>query len=246
MLLETFVSCSGACFFKGSFLYWVKPIMKIQYVYGWSIHDTIKVLRQDPDRFRFFRGFMISTLQCSIGRTTDIVLYKKLNECIDDDENKRYVPVISGVCASSIKMAMMPLDTIANIYQVHGIKGQQYIKGNLYRGTLAYGTIHATTSSLWLSSFSLLNNHNIFNNANLNYLTTGFMCSFITDICVNPLRVIKTNKQTFKPTMTYSELVKHLHGSYYRGFKLRVVMNGLNSALFVLFWQHLENLLIYN
>ena len=62
MLFETFVSCSGACFFKGSFLYWVKPIMKTQYVYGWSIHDTIKVLRQDPDRFRFFRGFMISTL----------------------------------------------------------------------------------------------------------------------------------------------------------------------------------------
>lgn len=245
MFLETFVSCSGACVFKGTLLYWMKPIMKTQHVHGWSISDTIKVLRQDPDRFRFHRGFLVSTLQCSIGRTTDMILYKKLHNYLDE-KNKHYAPIISGVCASSVKMALMPLDTIANIYQVHGIKGKQYIHGNLYRGTLAYGTIHAATSSLWLSSFSLFHNHPIFNNINpnLNYLVTGFMCSFITDICINPLRVIKTNKQAFMPTMSYLELVKHLQGSYYRGFKMRVFMNGLNSALFVLFWQHLENIIV--
>lgn len=247
MLLETFISCSGACLVKGSFLYWMKPIMKTQHVYGTSISDTIKVLHQDPDRFRFYRGFLVSSFQCSIGRTTDLFLYKKLNNGIDE-KNKQYVPIISGICASSVKMAIMPLDTIANIYQVRGIKGKEYIRGNLYRGTLAYGTIHACSSSLWLSSFSLFHNHPKFNNTNENLkcLITGFICSFITDICVNPLRVIKTTKQTFTPTKSYSELVKDLSGSYYRGFKIRVIMNGLNSALFVLFWQHLENLLIYN
>ncbi len=73
---------------------------------------------------------------------------------------------------------------------------------------------------------------------------TGFLCSLITDICVNPIRVIKTNKQAFYPSMSYLELIRNLRGSYYRGFKIRVIVNGINSALFILFWQHLEKLVI--
>ena len=134
----------------------------------------------------------------------------------------------------------MPLDTISNIYQVHGKDGTNHIKGNLYRGTLAYGAIHAISSSMWLLSYSHLKNHNHFSNENLNYIYTGFGCSFITDTIVNPIRVIKTNRQAFSKEHTYLDIIQSLKGSFYRGFQSRLVFNSLNSSLFVLFWQNLE------
>lgn len=237
MILETFLSCAGACTIQGSVLFWIKPIMKNQHVYGGSFIQRFKVLSQDPDRFRFYRGFLPSVIKGSIGRTTDITLYNLLSKKY---ENTNYVPFICGFLSSIVKVSLMPLDTISNVYQVHGKDGKKYIKGNLYRGTLAYGAIHAISSSLWLLSYSHLKNHNHFSNENLNHIYTGLGCSIITDTIVNPIRVTKTNIQAFSKEYAYLDVIQSLKGSFYRGFQSRLLFNSLNSSLFVLFWKNLE------
>lgn len=238
MIYETFISCSSACAIQSSLLYWIKPIIKNQHIYGDSLLKTYTILSSDKDIFRFYRGFVPHIIKSGIGRTADITLYKKLSTTID---NNKYTSLISGGCSSIIKIATMPLDTVSNIYQVHGKYGINYINGNLYRGTVAYGLTHGLSTSIWLYSYNYLKNDNHFSNNNLNHIYNGFFSSFITDIIVNPLRVIKTNKQVLNTKNTYHNILTNLKGQFYRGFKTRLFYNGINSSLFVLLWQNLED-----
>ncbi len=231
MITETFLSCASACALQSSCLFWIKPIMKNQHVYGGSIRDTWNALRENPDFFRFYRGFFPALLKSTIGRTSDITIYKYVQQYYG--QSKELSSVIGGVSSSTVKVAIMPLDTISNTLQVHGKDGFKHIKGNLYRGTIAYGAIHSINSSLWLLNYSHFKEHKLFTNENFNYIYTGFCCSMISDLVINPLRVIKTNKQAFSNDKSYIELVKRLKGSFYRGFGVRLILNALNGSLFV-------------
>lgn len=239
MIVETFISCASACALQSSFLFWIKPVMKNQHVYGGSIKQTFTALRRDPDKFRFYRGFTPALLKSTIGRTSDISIYKYTQEHLN--HNEQVASVIGGVCSSFVKVIAMPLDTISNTFQVHGKNGYKELKGNLYRGMIAYGAIHSINSSLWLLNYSYFKKHRPFETPNLNYLYTGFACSFVSDLVINPLRVIKTNKQAFSSERNYSQIIKDLNGAFYRGFSTRLVLNALNGSLFVLLWQNLEN-----
>ena len=66
------------------------------------------------------------------------------------------------------------------------------------------------------------------------------ICSLITDMLVNPLKVIKTNRQV--RSVSYTEIFKKLNRDtgFYRGFLTRIGYNSLNGALFILLWQNLE------
>ena len=238
MITETFLSCASACALQSSCLFWIKPIMKNQHVYGGSIKDTFNALRDNPDFFRFYRGFLPALLKSSIGRTSDITIYKYVQ--LYYGQSKELSSLIGGVCSSSVKVAIMPLDTISNTFQVHGKDGYKHIKGNLYRGTVAYAGVHSVNSTIWLLNYSYFKEHKPFTNENFNHMYTGLSCSLVSDLIVNPLRVIKTNKQAFSNDKSYSELISRLKGSFYRGLRMRLILNALNSSLFVLLWQNME------
>ena len=238
MLQETFISCMGASFIQSSALYWMKPIIKTQHAKGESMRETFHALRQSSDPLRFYRGFLPALFKSSIGRTSDITIFRWYEKNIS--KGKTESSVASGMLSSEVKILFFPLDTLSNIYQVHGSEGHKHIKGNLYRGTVVYGAINSVSSSVWLLSYSNLKNWNFFQNQNMNFITTGVICSLITDIVVNPLKVIKTNRQV--RTVTYAEIFKKLNQDkgYYRGFITRIGYNSLNGALFILSWQNLE------
>lgn len=240
MITETLFACTGASFLQSIMLFWIKPIIKNQHVYGGSMTHTFKSLLNSKDRFRLYRGYIPYVLKSSIGKTSDIVIYKSLCNTEND-----FSPMIAGVLSSTVKVSIMPLDTISNIYQVHGKNGYKYINGNLYRGTFAYGAIQGINSSCWLFSYSQLKTHSLFKNENLNHIYCGFFSSLITDIIVNPFRVIKTNKQVNSNNISYIDIVKSLQGSFYRGLKTRLLLNGINGSLFVLFWKNLEEVITY-
>lgn len=239
MITETFIACTSACALQSSCFFWIKPIMKNQHVYGGSIKDTFQALKKNPDFFRFYRGFTPALLKSSIGRTSDITIYKYMDEKFKT--SKEIAAITGGILSSSIKVTIMPLDTISNTLQVHGKNGIKHLKGNLYRGTLAYASIHSVNSSLWLLNYSYFKEHKPFKNNNFNHIYTGFTCSLISDLVINPLRVIKTNKQVFSDNTPYMELIKNLKGLFYRGFAMRLILNALNGSMFVLFWQNMEN-----
>lgn len=242
-MYETFAACLTASAIQGSALFWMKPIIKSQYVYGTSLTDTFTYLKNDGGFLRFYRGFLPSVLKSGIGRTSDITIYTKINEKYSN--NYYYSSFVSGCISAAVKIAILPLDTISNIYQVHGKHGDKHIKGNLYRGALAYGSIHCISSSTWLLSYSYLKEKKVFHNKNMNYLFTGFTCSLITDTIINPIRVVKTHKQAFAKNQSYYEIIKNMisdnvGAGLYRGYNIRLGYNAVNGALFVLLWQNLE------
>lgn len=238
MITDTFLACTSACALQSSCFFWIKPIMKNQHVYGGSIKKTFFALKKEADFFRFYRGFIPALLKSSIGRTSDITIYKYLQQHYD--KSKELSSIIGGISSSTVKVVIMPLDTISNTLQVHGKNGYKHLKGNFYRGTIAYAILHSTNSALWLLNYSYFKEHKPFINENLNYIYTGLSSSLVSDLVVNPLRVIKTNKQAFSNDKSYTELITRLKGSFYRGFGIRLILNAFNSGLFVLLWQNME------
>ena len=242
MIFETFMACMGACTLQSSLLFWIKPIIKSQHVYGKTMSETFKFLKNQPDKLRFYRGFIPAVLKSGIGRTSDISIYQYTSKNYDNN----IASIISGVLSGALKVTIMPLDTISNIYQVHGKNGYKEIKGNLYRGTLAYGLSASISSTLWLTSYSYFIKYNLFTNENLNFLFTGFTSSLITDLVINPIRVIKTNKQAYAKEQSYKYIINNINKDvgFYRGFKLRLGYNAINGALFVFFWKNLNEMII--
>ena len=154
MLQETFISCMGASFIQSGALYWMKPIIKTQHTRGGTMRETFHALKKSSDPFRFYRGFLPSVFKSSIGRTSDITIFRWYEKNISKE--KAESSVASGMLSSVVKILFFPLDTLSNIYQVHGREGHKHINGNLYRGTLVYGTINSVSSSVWLLSYSNL------------------------------------------------------------------------------------------
>ena len=242
-MLETFASCLSASAIQGPALFWIKPIIKSQYVYGGTLKESYLFLKKDGGFFRFYRGFLPAVLKSGIGRTSDITIYTHVTKKYNN--NKYFSSLLSGSLSALVKIAILPLDTLSNVYQVHGKDGYKHVRGNLYRGALAYGAIHCISGSSWLLSYSHIKNWNLFENKNINYLFTGFTCSLITDTIINPLRVIKTHKQAFSTNQSYFQIIKKMIGGnsnsgFYRGYRTRLTYNAINGSLFVLLWQNLE------
>ena len=240
-MLDTFACCLSASAIQSSTLFWIKPIIKSQYVYGGSLSESFNFLKKNGGIPRFYQGFLPAVLKSSIGRTSDITIYKTFNEKYGN--NYYYSSLNSGCLSALVKIAIMPLDTLSNIYQVHGKDAYKHIRGNLYRGALAYGAIHSISSTCWLLSYSKLKEREWTPFSNLNYLLTGFTSSLITDTIVNPLRVLKTNKQVFANNKSYVEILQDMikdKMGLYRGYRIRLGYNAINGGLFVLFWQNFE------
>ena len=244
-MLETFASCLTASAIQGGALFWIKPIIKSQYVYGGTLRNSFTFLKKDGGFLRFYKGFLPAILKSGIGRTSDITIYTHINKKYNN--NDYFSSVLSGSLSAVVKIVILPLDTLSNVYQVHGKDGDKHIKGNLYRGALAYGVIHFISSSSWLLSYSKIKDLNLFENKNMNYLFTGFTCSLLTDTIVNPIRVIKTNKQAFSSERSYFDIIKNMinhkdkgMSGFYRGYVTRLGYNAINGSLFILLWQNLE------
>lgn len=78
----------------------------------------------------------------------------------------------------------------------------------------------------------------------------GFAASIVSDTIVNPLRVIKTTKQSMGSKhegITYAETVRMIFsadgwkGFFIRGLRTRMMANAIQSALFTIIWRKLAD-----
>ena len=75
----------------------------------------------------------------------------------------------------------------------------------------------------------------------------GFGCSTVSDLITNPIRILKTYKQSNKETISYLQALKEIKMSkgwgnfYFRGLGAKLILNGLNSSMFLVLWKKLEN-----
>ena len=147
---------------------------------------------------------------------------------------------------------MMPFDMIGNSYQVSGLKASPIIKNKLniygtkilWTGTYAYAGISFINYSIWVSMYNYLNIYlprKI--NQDLRNGIIGFSATVCADLVINPLRVIKTYKQSHSDNLTYTEIVKNniiKEKRYYSGIQAKMLFNCINSAFYVILWKRLD------
>ena len=249
---DTSISLTLATIIQQSCTYWLKTVIKNQYVYGTSIPTTFNSLFNSTDYLRFNRGISPSILKVIIGRNSDILLHKFYTEQLS--YNRETTALISGLSSSVVKLGIIPLDTISNLYQVHGCKATDIItkqytqeKHFFYRGTLAYMTLSGIGSSVWLYTYSRLNDAPLSYSKNVNNAVIGVSSSIVSDLVVNPIRILKTYKQSNQNYISYQSIIKNIMKlddsivkSYFRGYGLRGCLNAFNSGVFMVLWKQME------
>jgi len=249
---DSFISISGAVCIQQASTYWLKTIIKTQYVNGTNIYDTFNNLYYQKEKFRFFRGISPNILKVLVGRNSDILIYKYFDENTKLCKEKK--ALFSGITSSFFKVGTMPLDTVSNIYQVKGQQAKEIIMKQykketnfFFRGPLAYLGISSIGSSAWLYSYEKLKDKKFTNSKDLNNAITGVSSSLISDVVVNPFRIVKTYKQSNENYISYRQIMSNIlkndnniFKSYFRGYFLRTSMNAFNSGLFVVLWKQFE------
>lgn len=252
--------------------YPLRTVVKVQYVDGLTILDTFKNISKNNNYIRFYSGINLTLLRVGLGRCCEAGTYtyyknRKLNDNTIDSSNQKFDNVSEiSIITSLLKLSLSPLDTISNSYQVNGNRlGKEYIKNkynkygikSLYYGFTPNLAISFIGHYIWFSSYSymdyyLQNDKNLLNNNILNKNITngiiGFSSSVLSDLVVNPLRIIKTIKQSNKDNITYSEIISNtfsnqIDKNVLRGMYLRTFINAFNSSIYVILWKKIESLL---
>ena len=233
-----------------SSLYWLRTIIKYQYVYPYSIWDTTKYLWNQNDRIRLFRGFIPNFSKVVLGKVGEASLIKHFNP--ENSKDIFYKTLMTSAVITGWKTLMMPLDTLGNSYQVNGIEASNIIKNRiktqgwktLWSGTIVYLNISFLNYTIWVYTFHHLNYilpKRI--NQDLRNGIIGLTSTLMSDIVINPLRVIKTNIQSQHEKKGYLTLATEIfqtRSDYFRGFKTKMLFNCLNGALYVIIWRRLD------
>lgn len=71
----------------------------------------------------------------------------------------------------------------------------------------------------------------------------GWCSSFVSDVCSNSIRVVKTSKQASTVPITYVAIVKNIvategiQGLMFRGLGTKLITNGIQGIMFSVLWR---------
>lgn len=236
--------------------YPLRTVVKIQYVEGLTILDSIKKLYKQNKFTRFYAGINPTIFRVGFGRCIEAGSYTYFNK----NSRKQFNNVIEvSTIATIAKLLLTPLDTVSNSYQVNGSKlGKKYLIikyknvgiTSLYNGLTPNLLISFIGHYIWFTSFSYLN-YNIKDeimNSNIRNGLIGFSSSIVSDIVINPIRIIKTIKQSEKKNTSYKEIIEKtffskINKNIFRGMYLRTFLNAFNSSIYVILWRKIESIL---
>ena len=233
-----------------SSLYWLRTIIKYQYVYPHNLAITSRYLWHDTDKLRLFRGFIPNFSKVFLGKIGEASLIKTFHP--QEKSDIFYNTIITSSIITCWKTLMMPLDTVGNSYQVNGKGANQIIKNRiqqqgfitLWSGTGVYLNISFINYTIWIYTYHNLNQslpQQI--NQDMRNGLIGLSATFLSDIVINPLRVIKTNIQSHTEKKKYRELYVEIFKKsqdYFRGLQTKMLFNCLNGALYVILWKRLD------
>ena len=258
-IIKSSLAGSTAGIIQLTSLFWLKTLTKHQYRHGTSLPVSFLQLYKEKDILRFYRGFTPNLLKVSLGKFGDAALYTYFHQSDFNYLSNEWRTTYIAFTSSFIKFNLMPLDTYTNMYQVRGKEGvnvmKQKIKKNgmkvLYNGSTAYFLSNFIGNASWFYTLDFLNSkfykcYHKKDDTKKNMII-GFGCSTISDLLTNPIRILKTYKQSNKENITYLQALKEIKESkglvnfYFRGLGTKLILNGLNSGLFLVLWKKFEN-----
>jgi hypothetical protein len=243
-------------------LMWLRTTMNYQYRYGTSTMDALKSLYKEGGIVRFYRGVGPALVQGPVSRFGDTAANAGVLALFESSESLKGTPamiqtVFGSATAASMRVLLVPVDTVKTIMQVEGTKGlpklrEKYRAGGIpvfYHGSVAtmmatfvghypwftvYNTLQASLPQYDEKPKKLARNAVI-----------GFVASLSSDTVSNSLRVVKTYRQTHD-TMPYKEIVENIIkedgyvGLFGRGLKTRLLANGMQGLMFSVLYKIFE------
>jgi len=237
-------------------LMWLRTLTNHQYRFGTKMTESMKILYKEGGIFRFYKGYIPSLIMGSLCRFGDVSIYKYIES---KNINKEYSRSQELLLTSGLSMLwrinLMPLDTFDIMLQVNGKNGYNILKEKiskngfsvLYHGTCAWSITNFIGNYGWFLTYSTIKDRYPENNSLLFNGMTGFLASTTSDILTNPIRIVKTTRQSYDKPISYFTITNSIYRDYgvlefwKRGLLTRICTHGFQSSLFVILWNHLEN-----
>jgi len=257
------------------FLMWLRTTLHFQHRYGLSTLDAMYALYKQGGIPRFYTGITFALLQSPLSRFGSVAANTgatRLSRYIINNNNNNRMHIllttlIGTVFASWWRFILMPIDTCKTVLQVEGSAGftllmQGVMSGQmhlLFEGTLATVIGAAVGHYAWFLVYNSfqhwfqLQRQSQGQYPSVTTLRTqilqnafiGFMASIFSDILTNPIRVLKTMKQTVlvDGDISYYEVIMTIIQSdgiislFERGLITRILSNGIQSMLFTVLWK---------
>ena len=236
-------------------LMWLRTTLNYQYRYGGKMTTAMKHLYQEGGLKRFYRGYTAAIIQAPLSRFGDTATNAAILTLLQPYD----IPIAlktagASVAAGTFRIGLMPIDTIKTMMQVEGTHGFSTLKQKLktqgpsvlYHGSLAASLATFVGHYPWFTTYNYLNSYlpryNEKSKQLMRNALIGFTASFISDICSNSIRVIKTTRQTSTNTQSYSQVIQEIlqkdgyKGLFGRGLKTKILSNGIQGILFSVIW----------
>lgn len=241
---------------------WIRTTISYQYRHGLTTKEALTVLYKQGGIRRFYRGISFALIQAPLSRFGSVASNEGASVLASHISNNQLkmllTTTIGSLFACLWRILLMPIDTLKTVLQVDGLHGFHLVLekliinrdiGALYQGTLATAFGAAIAHYSWFlvynGCYNAINTSNIeqaWLNALVNALI-GLLASVFSDVLCNPIRVLKTVKQSAAASLSerrisYLEILTHIHrrdglvGLFSRGLATRVVSNGLQSMVF--------------
>jgi hypothetical protein len=249
-------------------LMWLRTAVNYQHRHGGtSVWGALTALYADGGIRRLYAGFQFAVLQAVLARFGDTAANAGVLRFLGDaSPTTRHLPMmvktgLASFSAALFRILLTPIDTLKTAAQVEGwTRGMAIVAANvkedglsaLYRGAVAASVATLAGHYPFFLTYNVLvtylpkSNHSamqVIRNALIGWCAT--LCS---DCVSNPIRVLKTARQTMPGHLSYSEIVSALlaeeGGSVVRAFFLRglatkIVVNTVQGITFVVAWRML-------
>lgn len=239
---------------------WLRTTMNYQVKNGGAFQETVIKLWKEGGIRRLYRGLLPwAIFQAPLSRFGDVAA----NELVISLMRSFLPQVPVGVATFLSSMAgalwrvfITPIDTCKTILQTDGEKGMQILKEKVANGgplVLWHGWEGAYIANVvgnypWFAVMNFLTKNVPVPEGNIQKLIRsaflGACASSVSDTVSNPIRVIKTKKQTHeKADIGYLQAAKEvvdkdgLYGVAFRGMETRILTNVMQGAFFTVMWK---------
>lgn len=260
------IAGASAMVVQVSTLMWMRTAMNYQYRYGSTTSQALKHLYAEGGILRFYRGYVAALAQGPLSRFGDTAANVGVLAVLNSDPKTRDLDeyqktfFVSAV-AAGYRVFLTPVDTVKTIMQVEGKQGLKVLfeKASRRGPTVYYHGAVAAATATFTGSYPFWATYNTLQKSVPKYEDTskkllrsagiGFASSFVSDSISNPLRVIKTCRQTNADTVSYFQTIKTIVdkegivGLWGRGLKTRILTNGMQAMMFTVMWNQIMDLM---
>lgn len=253
------VAGASAMVVQVSSLMWMRTAMNYQYRYGTTTTEAFRHLWKDGGVLRFYRGYWAALAQGPLSRFGDTASNTGMLALLDSYDSTKDLAAaqktfFASGASSAFRVFLTPVDTVKTIMQVEGRPGLKILfdKAKVKGPTVYYHGALATASANFAGNYPWFATYNTLQEAIPRYEEThkrlgrsafiGFCSSLVSDCVSNPLRVIKTVRQTSATTISYYDTVTSilekdgLVGMWGRGLKTRIATNAMQAMMFTVMW----------